>query len=197
MIKRKWPQRQHFAVLIAEKINRRFFNVIHILSESVPLIAIQANIVKTGDMLSLHFTKILDVYVEPEDDSGNEQSLVDEDYWRNKSGETLDAVKTILKFTEPAYENSWIKFNQNHLIIMSNRTRMIRIFPLKSSSRRIKLDIFHYGDDWIAEAISDLLTQYGISFTTRQNVHRTALGLDQIRSSDELLSEIAKLNSPQ
>lgn len=26
--KRRWPQRQHFAVLVAEHINRRFFNVI-------------------------------------------------------------------------------------------------------------------------------------------------------------------------
>ncbi len=25
--KRRWPQRQHFAVLVAEHINRRFFNV--------------------------------------------------------------------------------------------------------------------------------------------------------------------------
>src|SRR5215470_15968547 len=30
--KRRWPQRQHFAVLVAEHINRRFFNVIHLLS---------------------------------------------------------------------------------------------------------------------------------------------------------------------
>jgi len=30
--KRRWPQRQHIAVLVAEQINRRFFNVIHLLS---------------------------------------------------------------------------------------------------------------------------------------------------------------------
>jgi hypothetical protein len=34
--KRKWPQRQHVAVLVAEHINRRFFNVIHLLSHSIP-----------------------------------------------------------------------------------------------------------------------------------------------------------------
>ena len=42
--KRKWPQRQHFAVLVAEHINRRFFNVIHLLSHSIPIIAIQATL---------------------------------------------------------------------------------------------------------------------------------------------------------
>lgn len=30
--KRRWPQRQHYAVPVAEHINRRFFNVIHLLS---------------------------------------------------------------------------------------------------------------------------------------------------------------------
>src|SRR5437763_1740903 len=39
--KRKWPQRQHIAVLVAEHINRRFFNVIHLLSHSIPIVAVQ------------------------------------------------------------------------------------------------------------------------------------------------------------
>src|SRR5271163_1935179 len=37
--KRRWPQRQHYAVLVAENINRRFFNVIHLLSNSIPIVA--------------------------------------------------------------------------------------------------------------------------------------------------------------
>jgi hypothetical protein len=43
--KRRWPQRQHFAVLVAESITRRFFNVIHLLSHCIPIIAVQANVV--------------------------------------------------------------------------------------------------------------------------------------------------------
>src|SRR5262245_16185524 len=49
--KRKWPQRQHYAVLVAEHINRRFFNVIQLLSHSIPIIAIQVA------MLSINGTK--------------------------------------------------------------------------------------------------------------------------------------------
>jgi hypothetical protein len=40
--KRRYPQRQHFAVLVAESITRRFFNVIQLLSLSIPIIAVQA-----------------------------------------------------------------------------------------------------------------------------------------------------------
>src|SRR3954451_9314550 len=54
--KRKWPQRQHVAVLVAEHINRRFFNVIHLLSYSIPMIAVQVSMLIVGGKKSLHFS---------------------------------------------------------------------------------------------------------------------------------------------
>ena len=36
--KRKYPQRQHFCVLVAEKFDRRYFNVIQIMSLNIPII---------------------------------------------------------------------------------------------------------------------------------------------------------------
>jgi hypothetical protein len=65
--KRRWPQREHTAVLIAEHINRRFFNVIHLLSHSIPIVAIQVALLQTGDNKSLFFTKVLDTYQEVDD----------------------------------------------------------------------------------------------------------------------------------
>jgi len=47
--KRKWPQRQHYAVLVAENITRRFFNVIQLFSHSIPIIGIQANLIEVND----------------------------------------------------------------------------------------------------------------------------------------------------
>jgi hypothetical protein len=46
--KRKWPQRQHVAVLVAEHINRRFFNVIHLLSHSIPIVAVQVSMLNVN-----------------------------------------------------------------------------------------------------------------------------------------------------
>src|SRR5882724_9783141 len=36
--RRRWPKRSHTAVLIAEKINRRFFNVIQLLGLTIPVV---------------------------------------------------------------------------------------------------------------------------------------------------------------
>src|SRR4029078_11069197 len=60
--KRKWPQRQHYAVLIAERINRRFFNVIHLLSHSIPIIAIQVSLLQKGTRKNLLLTKLMYTY---------------------------------------------------------------------------------------------------------------------------------------
>ena len=71
--KRRWPQRKHIAVLIAEHINRRFFNVIHLLSNSIPIVAIQAALLQNGSSRSLFFSKVLDTYEEVDDGMSIEQ----------------------------------------------------------------------------------------------------------------------------
>src|SRR3990172_5166463 len=66
--KRKWPKRQHYAVLVAETITSRFYNVVQLLSHAIPIIAIQVNIVEADGKRILHFSKLLNTYEEPEDD---------------------------------------------------------------------------------------------------------------------------------
>ena len=56
--KKKRPKRQHTAVLIAEKINTRFYNVINLLSHSVPIIGIQANLYRVGEEVSMILQKL-------------------------------------------------------------------------------------------------------------------------------------------
>lgn len=67
--RRQHPTKQHYAVLVAEKINKRFFEVIYLLSETTPIIAIQANLRKIGDIVGLSFDIILDIYEDPADES--------------------------------------------------------------------------------------------------------------------------------
>jgi hypothetical protein len=83
--KRRWPQRQHYAVLVAEHINRRFFNVIHLLSNAVPIIAIQASLVESNGTRSLFFTTVLNTYEELDDGTSIEEQSYDKEYWNRKS----------------------------------------------------------------------------------------------------------------
>lgn len=94
--RRHWPKREHKSVLIAERINRRFFNVIQLMSSSIPIIAIQANIIEANGRKILHFTKILDVYEEPEDDLALSTESYDESGWEKKSPVTVACAKAFL-----------------------------------------------------------------------------------------------------
>jgi hypothetical protein len=63
---RRWPNRDHRAVIVAEEITNRFFNVIWLLNRSIPIIAIKLDTLTFEDKLVLSFTKVLDIYETPE-----------------------------------------------------------------------------------------------------------------------------------
>jgi hypothetical protein len=96
--KRKYPQRQHYCVLIAESFDRRYFNVIQILSQNIPMIAIQADLIQIDGELILHFSQILDVYVEPEDE--NQELVTSENTWQDKAMWTLNAARKLLSIIQ-------------------------------------------------------------------------------------------------
>jgi hypothetical protein len=63
---RRRPDKEHRAVIIAEEITNRFFNVIWILSRSIPIVAIKLDALEIDGKLALSFTKVLDLYETPE-----------------------------------------------------------------------------------------------------------------------------------
>ncbi len=116
--KRKYPQRQHFAVLIAESFDRRYFNVIQLLSLTVPMIAIQADLLEVGSAKILNFTKILDVYVEQEEEEESKQ--VTETTWSEKAEWTLETAKKHLEILSEIEKNIELKFTQSYVSIVIN-----------------------------------------------------------------------------
>src|SRR6476620_886389 len=58
--RKRYPQYDHCAVIIAEDITSRFLNVISLFNKAVPLIALQMNALKFGEDIALVFTKVLD-----------------------------------------------------------------------------------------------------------------------------------------
>lgn len=117
--KRKYPQRQHFAVLIAESFDRRYFNVIQLLSLTVPMIAIQADLLEVGSDKILNFTKIIDVYVELEEEEESKQ--VTETTWSEKAEWTLETAKKHLGILSEIEKNIELKFTQSYISIVINR----------------------------------------------------------------------------
>jgi hypothetical protein len=115
--KRKWPLRQHFAVLVAEHINRRFFNVIHLLSHSIPIIAVQVSMLTANGKRSVFFSKLLDTYEEIEDGTTLEDRTYNRDDWAKKAKWTLDAADALLNVTKTVFTDPTLNYLKSYVAI--------------------------------------------------------------------------------
>ena len=111
--KKRYPQYDHCAVIVAEEITGRFMNVISLFNGSIPLIALQMVAYKTPDGIALTFTKVIDRM-----SRGSEEDDVflatDRTYWENKSTaktlKSVDAIFHSISEYAPGYELKYNKF---------------------------------------------------------------------------------------
>ncbi|MBQ6492243.1 MAG: hypothetical protein IJI92_00025 [Erysipelotrichaceae bacterium] len=112
--KKRYPQYDHVAVIIAEDITSRFQNVISLFNAQIPLIAIQMNATKTssGDV-SISFIKVMDRIERGSEDDDNAEPT-DRVYWEKRSNKTImslvDKVFEGIEINDLGYEKKYNKF---------------------------------------------------------------------------------------
>ena len=141
--RRRYPNYEHTAVLVAEEISSRFFNVIYLLGYNIPIIAIKATAYIMNDTIGLSFTKVLDTrdLIATTDD--NEISPPpDREYWlQHLSEEQLALAETAIREIaegEPNYTKSWISSRINgkrrsRMRFFNFENKLYAIFILKES----------------------------------------------------------------
>lgn len=87
--RKRYPQYDHCAVIIAEDITSRFLNVISLFNGFIPLIAIQMNAYRFGEDIALVFTKVLDELplglIDEDEDRDIQQTVTSREFWVTKS----------------------------------------------------------------------------------------------------------------
>src|SRR6266403_1954325 len=58
--RKRYPQYEHCAVLVAEDITSRFLNVIGLFNGTIPLVAIQMQALRVGEHTTVVFTRVMD-----------------------------------------------------------------------------------------------------------------------------------------
>jgi hypothetical protein len=188
--KRRWPSRSHTAVLVAEEITNRFFNVVHLLGMAVPIIGIQVNMVQVGQTKGLHFTKVIDSYEEPED----EGQTFDENHWIGKYPGTLECVKWYRAMLEGLYGEVPIKYFETYVSLSVNGTA--RVWVTRRKSERAFVEVKH-GEDNFQEAV-DHLNKEGASFGTRSGKYLTFnVNASQLKDRTAIHEWLAARLAPQ
>jgi hypothetical protein len=120
--RKRYPQYDHCAVIVAEDITSRFLNVISLFNGFIPLVAIQVAAIRIENQVALTFTKVLDHQIlGPVDDDLEEQAPATRAYWEDKSNrETLavvDSLFALVQEFEPKYE---LKYNKHFIGLARN-----------------------------------------------------------------------------
>lgn len=120
--RKRYPQYDHTAVIIAEDIASRFLNVISLFNGAIPLVAIQMSALKIGNQIGLVFTTVLDqVNLGLVDDDEEVQETTDRSYWEKRGSKTTvalaDELLELVRKLDPTLE---LKYNKVYVGLARN-----------------------------------------------------------------------------
>ena len=142
--RRRYPQYEHIAVIVAEEVTGRFHNVISLLNynRTIPLIAIQIRglEVKKGEII-LVATRVVDLPppVEEEDDSGG---VADRGFWeKEKSVNSVKIVDGLIEMMQEIVPGVRAKYTKAYIIPEYDGKNFVKFFPNKADNVRTEFAI--------------------------------------------------------
>ena len=191
--KRKYPQYDHTAVIIAEDITSRFLNVVSLFNGFIPIMAIQVKAIETTDGVGLQFTKVLDTvrlgYLD-EDEATAEPT--DRSYWETKKAtkKTVALVDKILEMSRSFSPTSQLNYNKHYIgFIIDGRSLNFAVSkPQKNGIRlEIKLPQTEEIDQKISDSDIDIL-----DYEKRWGSYRLKLTDKDVENKSEVLTSLLK-----
>jgi len=188
--RKRYPQYDHVAVIVAEDITSRFFNVISLFNGVIPIVAIQMNAITVGELMTLVFTTVLDQQVLGFiDEDEEEREVTDRSYWEKRGSiETVgmaDEVLKIVKTFDPEFE---LKYNKFYIGIAKNsRPHNFVIFRAQKRALRIEPRLER------ADEIETKLDEAGLDvmdYDSRNGRYRIRLSKGDVGKYAELLTEL-------
>jgi hypothetical protein len=188
------PSYQHRAVIVAEQITARFFNVVRILNRAVPLIAIKLTAFKSGENnVILHAVTVLDIVEEIVDDHQVDQAeQSDRTYWEKKSTTTLAIMDKIVLFLKSKSIEPRVTYNRHHIALGSKTGRNFCWFHPRKAAGRCHIELRVKSDS--RDTILSHLQADGLDATPRDTREMTfAVTLLELEKHTSLVTEVLEL----
>lgn len=191
--KKRYPQYDHCAVIIAEDITNRFLNVINIFNGSIPLIAIKMEAYKNGNDHWLTFTTVLNEVSLGLVEEDEIKEATDRNYWE-KRGTTKtvaladELVAMINEFTS-GYELKYNKFYVGLAKDGQPPDNFVIFRPKKSNTTmEIRLEQTAETDKLIEDASLDLM-----EYDNKWNRYRIRISKQDLTKNKELIANLLKM----
>jgi predicted transport protein len=192
--RKRYPQYDHCAVLIAEDITSRFLNVVSLFNGTIPLIAIQMQALKVGDTTTLVFTTVMDElargYIDEDEDA--EAAPTDRAYWEKRATKATvalaDQILELLKAFDPTLELKYNKF----YIGLSKDGQPYNFVSFRPKKNQLNFELKLPQSDQIDEKVEATGLET-LEYNKRWGQYRLRLTKEDIKNKADVLKELAQL----
>ncbi|MFC5412383.1 hypothetical protein ACFPMF_23870 [Larkinella bovis] len=186
--RKRYPQYDHCAVIIAEDITSRFLNIISLFNGHIPIIALQMNAFKFGEDIALVFTKVVDelqLGLVEEDEEIKEPT--NRDYWvKRGSQETVKMADEILAIVKEFVPDQ-IEFKYNKFYIgLAKDGQPFNFVICRPRNKVLNIDF----KSPYSEEIQNLIESEGlddIGYEKRYSNYRIRLTKQDIKNKHDVL----------
>ena len=190
--RKRYPQYDHTAVIVAEDITSRFLNVISLFNGFIPLIAIQLNAIKIDNNISLVFTTVLDQMTLGVIDEEEEQEVADRSYWEKRGTKsTVAMADELLNLINEFDPNLDLKYNKFYIgLVKDGQANNFAIFRPQKNGLRLEVRIKRSEDleERLDEAGLDLM-----DYDSKWGRYRIRLSKKDLKEKEEILKELLKM----
>jgi hypothetical protein len=188
--RKRFPQYDHTAVIVAENITSRFLNVISLFNGHIPLIAIQLRGMKVGGTVSLVATKVLDVMrLGLVDEDEEVREITDRAYWeRQGTKKTVAMADQLIEWIQALDPKFGAKYNKFYI-------------GLARDGQASNLAVFRPKKDWVRfeprlerdEAVQQKLEEAGLDvmeYDEQWGRYRISLTQEDLRKHEKVLRDL-------
>lgn len=190
--RKRYPQYDHCAVIVAEDITSRFLNVISLFNGHIPLIAIQLNAYKFPNQegVALVFTKILDeLPLGLVDEDEEIQEVTDREYWLKKgSKETVKMADNFLDVVKEFAPDIEFKYNKFYIgLAVGGQANNFALFRPRKKDLNIEIRLP------LSDDLQQKIDESGIDdmgYLKKWGKYRFRLAKGEITTHKDLLKEM-------
>ncbi|MDD3862020.1 MAG: DUF5655 domain-containing protein [Candidatus Gracilibacteria bacterium] len=187
--RKRYPQYDHCAVIVAEDITTRFHNIISLFNGNIPIIAIQMNAYKFGDDIALIFTTVLDELTLGVDEEEEEKEVTDRNYWISRGSEsTVEFADKLLEIINEFVEGYSLKYNKFYIgLAKDGQPNNFAVFRPRKTTLSIEIKLP------FSEDIQNLIEENELDdmgYLKRWGVFRIRLNKEDMNKKKDILKAL-------
>jgi len=190
--RKRYPQYDHVAVIIAEDITSRFLNIISLFNGHIPIIGIQMSALKVDAQFTLSFTTVLGLnQLGLVDEDEETKEITDRQYWETKGKvDTVKLADTLLSYIIEFDDSYELKYNKFYIGLSKNgaANNFASFKPRKNAIVvHLKLEKDSEIDSLLDENGFDIL-----DYDSKWKQYRLRLSKSEVIDKKEVLSSLLK-----